>query len=86
MNKFQKVACKMAKLERDSGRLALTNSLRLEHNKKYGTKLKAKSFRDVKNSWYHAMERNDISNIQSAYHYLDTARKLIEHAKNLKMF
>lgn len=86
MNKFQKVACKMAKLERDSGKLDLINDMRLTFNKTYGTNLKAKTFRDVKNAWYNAMKRKDVETIQSAYWCLESSRKAIQFAKEIKMF
>lgn len=76
MNKFQKVAYKLAKLEYDSGMIAFRNAGIAETNKRYGTKLKTKTLRSEKNAWYNGMKREGtkIESAHKTYNWLSNRR------------
>lgn len=78
MNKFQKIAYKMAKLEQDSGKLEALNSIKLLLNRTYKTDYKILSFEDVQREWYNKLKKGTI---EQAYDVLNRAREDFEYIK-----
>lgn len=76
MNKFQKVAYKIAKTEYANGLIELQNKSISKHNMMYGTKLKQKTLKSTQNTLYNFIKRDNID-IHSAYNMLHDSRKFI---------
>lgn len=81
MNKFQKIAYKMAKLERDSGRIDITNSLRFSFNCVYGTSFEMLTFEDIQKEWYKKLKKRSL---EEAYDIFNQHKRNIEYVRRLK--